>query len=246
MTTTEKPRVIICDPIADIGIDMLKEHCRVDIKIGISEEDLIRMIPDYHAALVRSATKFPARVIEAASRLKVIGRADAGLDTIDVAAAKAQGIAVVNSPNANAVAVAEHTFALIFSLVRHLPRANAGLKNNKWEKKSLMGTGLAGKTLGLVGFGRIARQVASRAIAFGMKVHVSQRRATPEKNAGLGVETVDLNTLFSTSDFISLHIPGLPENTNFVDMKLLSLMKPTAYIINTALIWMLNKITDDI
>ncbi len=231
---TQKPKVIICDPIADIGIDLLKEHCTVDVKTGLTEAELIDTIAPYHAAVVRSATRFPSVVLDAAENLQVIGRAGAGLDTIDVDAAKAKNITVVNSPNANSVAVAEHTFALMFSLIRHLPRANSGLKENKWEKKKLMGTGLAGKTLGLAGFGRIARQVASRAIAFGMKVQVTQRRATPEKNARLGVETVDLKTLFSTSDFISLHIPGHPKNINFVGMELLSLMKPTAYIINTA------------
>ncbi|PIE67704.1 MAG: hypothetical protein CSA23_02700 [Deltaproteobacteria bacterium] len=230
----EKQKVIICDPIAEIGIDMLKEHCRVDIETGMSEERLKEVIPAYDAAVVRSATKFPESVIDCAANLKVIGRAGAGLDTIDVAAAGKRGIAVVNSPNANSVAVAEHTFALIFALIRHLPRANAGMKNNQWEKKLLMGTGLAGKTLGLVGFGKIARQVASRAIAFGMHVQAYQRRATPEKNKKLGVETVDLKTLFSTSDFITLHIPGKPENANFVSSELISQMKPTAYIVNTA------------
>ncbi len=188
---TEKPRVIICDPIAKIGIEMLEKQCLVDIRPGLNESRLIETIGEYDAA-------------------------------------------VVNSPNANSVAVAEHTFALMFALVRHLPRANTGLKNNQWEKKNLMGTGLAGKTLGLVGFGRIARQVASRAIAFGMNVKVTQKRATPEKNAKLGVETVDLKTLFKTSDFISIHIPGKPENVDFVNSELISTMKPTAYIINTA------------
>ncbi len=230
----EKPKVIICDPVADIGIEMLKAHCDVDIRPGLSEEALMDAIPAYNAAVVRSATKFPARVIDAAANLKVIGRAGAGLDTIDVARAEEKGIAVVNSPNANSVAVAEHTFALMFALVRHLPRANAGLKEDRWEKKQLMGTGLAGKTLGLVGFGRISRQVASRAQAFGMHVQTTQRRATPEKNAELGVDTVDMKTLFATSDFISLHVPGKPENRNLVSRELISEMKPTAYIINTA------------
>jgi len=230
----KKSRILICDPIAKIGVDMLKEHCIVDVQSGLDEDQLKEAISTYDGAVVRSATKFPRNVIESAANLKVIGRAGAGLDTIDVEAANEKGIAVVNSPNANSVAVAEHTFALIFALVRHLPRANAGLKENLWEKKSLMGTGLAGKTLGLVGFGRIARQVASRAIAFGMNVQVSQKRATPDKNAKSGVETVDLKTLFNTSDFISLHIPGKPENENFVSNELLSYMKPSAFIINTA------------
>jgi len=230
----KKTSVIICDAIAKIGIDMLKEHCHVDIQTGLAEDQLKEAIPAYDAVVVRSATRFPKAVIERATNLKVIGRAGAGLDTIDVEAAKKKGIAVVNAPNANSVAVAEHTFALMLALVRHLPRANATLKENRWEKKSLMGTGLAGKTLGLVGFGKIARQVASRALAFGMNVQVCQRRATPKKNATLGVETVDLKILFSTSDFISLHIPGKPENENFVNAERLSSMKPTAYIINTS------------
>ncbi|MCP3901382.1 MAG: hydroxyacid dehydrogenase, partial [Desulfobacteraceae bacterium] len=229
-----KPKVIICDLIDKIGIDMLEEHCQVDVQSGLSEEQLISVISKYDAAIVRSATKFSKVVIDTASNLKVIGRAGSGLDSIDLDAAKDKGITVVNSPNANSVAVAEHTFGLIFALVRHLPRANASLKNNRWEKKDLMGTGLAGKTLGLVGFGKISRQVASRAIAFGMNVQVAQQRATPEKNAKLGVETVDLKTLFRTSDFISLHIPGRPDNIDFLGVEFLSYMKPTAYIINTA------------
>ncbi|GAB6147057.1 NAD(P)-dependent oxidoreductase [Desulfocicer niacini] len=233
-TESQNPRVIICDPIAKIGIDMLETHCTVDINPGLTESQLMEIIPNYDAAVVRSATKFPKAVIEKATNLKVIGRAGAGLDSIDVKTAKERGIALVNSPNANSVAVAEHVFGLMFALIRHLPRANASLKESRWEKKNLMGTGLAGKTLGLVGFGRIARQVASRALAFGMNVQVSQRRATPEKNAKLGVETVDLKTLFSTSDFISVHIPGKPENDDFVGKELISHMKPTAYMINTA------------
>ena len=230
----EKPKVIVCDPIADIGVEMLREHCQVDIRQGLGEDELVAAIPDYEAAIVRSTTRFPARVIDAAKKLKVIGRAGAGLDTIDVDRATARGIAVVNSPNANAVAVAEHTFALMLSLVRHLPRANTGLKENRWEKKTLMGTGLAGKTLGLLGFGKIARQVAIRAQAFGMRVQVNQRRPTPEQNTALGVDTVGLETLFATSDFVSIHIPGLPENQNLIGDALISRMKPTAYIVNTA------------
>ncbi len=137
-----KPRVIICDPIAKIGIDLLKAYGQVDLKPGLDENQLISVIPKYDAAVVRSATKFTKTVIETADNLKVIGRAGAWLDSIDLGAAKDKGIAVVNSPNANSVAVVEHTFALILALVRHLPRANAALKENRWEKKSLMGTGL--------------------------------------------------------------------------------------------------------
>ncbi|MBC8438808.1 MAG: hypothetical protein H8D87_03885 [Deltaproteobacteria bacterium] len=230
----KNPRIIICDPMAKIGIDMLKEHCIVEIQTGLTEDKLREVIPDYDAAVVRNATRFPRSVIERAVNLKVIGRTGAGIEIIDVEAAKEKDIVVVSCPNANSVAVAEHTFALMLALVRHVPRANKRLKDNCWEKKDLIGTGLAGKTLGLVGFGKIGRQVAWRALAFGMNVQVSQKRATPKKNTKLGVKTVDLKTLFSTSDFISLHIPGKPENINFVGPELLSCLKSTAYIINTA------------
>ncbi len=230
----KKYRVIICDPLARIGIDMLKEHCIVDIKTGLTEENLQEIIPGYDAAVVKNGTRFPRNVIESAVNLKVIGLTGAGLDSIDVEAAKEKDIIVVNSLDANSIAVAEHTFALMFALVRHLPRANRSLKDNRWEKKDLVGTGLAGKTLGLVGFGRIARQVASRALAFGMNIQVSQRRATPKKNTKFGVKTVDLKTLFQNSDFVSLHIPATPENINFVGPELLSCLKPTSYIINTS------------
>ena len=229
-----KNSIIICDPIARIGIDMLKKHCIVDIQTGLTEEKLKEIIPVYDAAVVKNTTRFSRTVIECAENLKAIGRTGAGIEIIDVEAAKEKGIIVVNSPKANSIAVAEHTFALMFALVRHLPRANRTLKDNRWEREDLMGTGLAGKTLGLVGFGRIARQVASRALAFGMNIQVSQRRATPKRNAKLGVKAVDLKTLFSTSDFVSLHIPATPENINFVDLELLSCLKPTAYIINTS------------
>ena len=230
----KKYSILICDSLPEVGINMLKEHCIVDIQKGLNKNKLKKVISGYDAAVVRKAGIFSRAVIECAVNLKVIGLTGAGIDTTDVAAAQENDIAVVNSPDANSVAVAEHTFALMFALVRHLPRANRSLKDNRWEKKDLMGTGLAGKTLGLVGFGRIARQVASRALAFGMNIQVSQRRATPKKNTKLGVKTVDLKTLFSTSDFVSLHIPATPGNINFVGLEQLSCMKPTAYIINTS------------
>ena len=158
----QRTKVIICDSIAKIGIDMLKEHCVVDIKTGLTENQLNEIIPAYDAAVVRSATQFPEAILDSAIKLKVIGRAGAGLDNIDVEAAKKRGITVVNAPKANSVAVAEHTFALMLALVRHLPRANSSLKENRWEKNKFMGTGLAGKTLGLVGFGKIASQAEFR------------------------------------------------------------------------------------
>jgi phosphoglycerate dehydrogenase-like enzyme len=229
-----RPRVIIGDKIADAGIEMLREVADVDVKTGLSPEELIAIIGDYEAIIVRSATKVRANVIEHALKLKVIGRAGAGLDNIDVVAAKEKNIQVVNSPDANTQAVAEHTLALMLALARRLPRADLSMKEGKWDKKYLMGTGLAGKTLGLIGFGRIGRQVAIRAKAFGMRVLVNQRRPTPELNLDLGVEAVDLNDLLKEADFVSLHVPSRPETEKLIGAEQLAQMKPTAYLVNTA------------
>lgn len=231
---TQRPRVLICDPIAPVGVEMLQEHAEVDLKVGLSQAELLDIIGDYEAVVVRSATQLGAAVIERGQRLRVVGRAGAGLDNIDVAAAQARGIDVVNSPDANTLAVAEHTMALLLALARHLPQADVGLKQGRWEKKQLLGTGLAGKTLGIIGFGRIGRQVAIRALAFGMNVLVNQRRPTPELNLKLGVDAVDLNDLLPQADFVSLHVPAKPETQGLIGPAQLALMKPTACLINTA------------
>ena len=180
-----RPRVLICDAIAEVGIDLLRQHAEVDIKPGLKLPELLGVIGDYEAVVTRSATRITAEVIEHGLRLKVIGRAGAGLDNIDVVAAQSRAIKVVNCPDANTIAVAEHTLALLLALARGLPRADLSLKKGRWEKSKFMGTGLSGKTLGIVGFGRIGREVAKRAQAFGMKVminfHYSDSWADPGK-----------------------------------------------------------------
>lgn len=213
---------------------MLLEFADVDVKNGLSKDELLRAVGDYDAVIVRSATKITAEVIEHGLRLKVIGRAGAGLDNIDVVAAQNREIAVVNCPDANTVAVAEHAMALMLALARRLPRADLSLKEGRWEKSQLLGTGLAGKTLGIIGFGRIGREVAARAQAFRMKVLVNQRRPTPELNLERGVETVDLVDLLKEADFVSLHVPARPDTEKLIGAEQLALMKPTAYLINTA------------
>jgi len=230
----KRPRVLICDPIAEVGIEILQEVASVDVKPGLSPEDLAEIIGGYEAVVVRSATKIRANVIEQGRRLKVIARAGAGLDNIDVAEAQNRGIQVVNSPDANTRAVAEHTLALILALARHVPAADTSLKAGRWEKKKLMGIGLFGKTLGIIGLGRIGREVAVRARAFGMRVLVNQRRPTPELNLELGVEAVDLTELLRQSDFVSIHVPARPENHNMMGAAQFALMKPSAYLINTS------------
>jgi len=229
-----KQRVLVADKVHQAGIDMLQERFEVDVKTGLAEDELIQIIGGYHALIVRSATKVTARVIEKAYNLKVIARAGAGLDNIDIAAARAQGIEVVNSPNANTQAVAEHTMGLILALARRLPEADSSLKKGQWNKAALMGTGLHGKTLGIVGFGRIGREVAHRALAFGMNIVVNQRRLTPELTLEEGVEAVDLFDLLKVSDFVTLHVPLKPETEGLIRKGQLALMKAEAYLINTA------------
>jgi phosphoglycerate dehydrogenase-like enzyme/DTW domain-containing protein YfiP len=229
-----RPRVLICDLIDEVGIKMLREHANVDVKTGLSPAELLTVVGDYEVVVTRSATKITAEVIEHGLRLKVIGRAGAGLDNIDVVAAQNREIKVVNCPDANTLAVAEHTMALLLALARGLPRADLSLKKGQWEKSKFMGTGLSGKTLGIIGFGRIGREVAARAQAFGMKVIVNQRRPTPELNLEAGVESVDLMELLKASDFVTLHIPSKAETKNLIDAEQLAVMKPTAYLINTA------------
>lgn len=230
----QRPCVLICDPIAQVGVEMLQEYAEVDIKTKLTPQELVVAIGDYEAVITRSATQITAEVIDRGDKLKVIGRAGAGLDNIDVAAAQKKGVQVVNAPDANTLAVAEHTMALLLALVRHLPRADVSLKEGRWEKSQLMGTGLYGKTLGIIGFGRIGRQVALRAKAFGMRILVNQRRPTPELNLELGVEAVDMNDLLRQADFVTLHVPAKVETKGLIGADQLALMKPTACLINTA------------
>lgn len=229
-----RPRVLVADAVADSGVDRLRAHFDVDVRTGLDHAELLDVIGDYEAIVVRSATKVSADVLARATNLQVIARAGAGLDTIDVEQALAAGIHVVNSPDANTVAVAELTLALVLSLARNVPRADAAIKEGRWEKSKLLGTGISGKTLGIVGFGRIGRAVAHRAGAFGMHVVTNQRRSTPELELEAGVEAVDLDDLLARSDFVTLHVPAKDETRALVDASFLDRMKSTAWLINTA------------
>lgn len=231
---SERPRVLVADAINQAGIDLMSRHLDVEVRTGLSEELVIEIISGYEAIVVRSATRVTAPIIAAAGRLRVIARAGAGLDTIDVAAATARGIEVVNSPDANTVAVAELTLGLMLSLARRIPAADAAMKDGRWEKTKLMGSGLAGKTLGIIGFGRIGQEVAIRAKAFGMTVITNQRRPTPEMYREAGVEPVDLPELLARSDYVSLHVPARPDTEKLIGEAELSQMRPTAFLLNTS------------
>jgi D-3-phosphoglycerate dehydrogenase len=226
--------VLVGDTIATGGVELLASACDVDVRTGLSEDELVEIIDDYEAVVVRSATKITARVIAHGGRLKVIARAGAGLDAIDVQAAVARKIEVVNSPDANTLAVAELTLGLMLGLARNLPRADTAMKAGRWEKSRLMGSGLAGKTLGIIGFGRIGQEVAVRARAFGMTVITNQYRPTPELYLEAGVEPVDLYDLLAASDYVTLHVPARPDTEGLIGAAELAAMKPTAHLINTS------------
>lgn len=233
MQTGYRPQVLVCDPIAQKGIDLLREYVDVDIKTNLPTHELLRTVPQYDGLITRSATQITEALLKHGLKLKIIGRAGVGLENVDVKAAQERGVVVVNSPDANSVAVAEHTMGLMLSLARHLPFADSSLKEGRWEKTRLVGTGLAGKTLGIVGFGRIGREVALRAQAFGMKILVNQKRHTPETLLE-NVDSVDLYELLRQSDFVTLHVPYRAETAHLIGAAELALLKPTAYLINTA------------
>ncbi|CAN5781761.1 hypothetical protein BH23ACT5_BH23ACT5_16950 [soil metagenome] len=224
----------MCDAIADDGLAILREHFDVDVNLDLDEDGLVAVVADYEAVIVRSITKITARVIESGDRLKVIARAGAGLDAIDVPAAVHREIEVINSPGANTLAVAELTLGLLVALARNVTRGDSALKEGRWIKKELMGEGLAGKTLGVVGFGRIGQAVASRARAFGMRIVTNQHRPTPELYLEAGVEPLDLYDLLTQSDFVTLHVPARPETDQLIGAEELARMKPSAYLINTS------------
>lgn len=220
-------KILIADSIGQSGIEFLRgKGFDVAYKPEITQEELLSEIGSYDGLIVRSRTKVTAEAIAAGVKLKVIGRAGSGLDNIDADAAKKAGIVVVNAPGANATSVAEHTMALILALFRNLiPVANA-LKNGKWEKKTYKAAELAGKTIGIVGFGNIGGKVAGMAAGSGMKVLVTTRSVTP------GRANVSLETLLSESDVVTLHVPKSEETMHLIGAKEFSVMKKTAFLVN--------------
>jgi len=229
-------KVLVADNLSNMGVDILKKESgiEVDVNVGLSKEDLIKIIPSYEGLIVRSATKVTADVIEAATSLKVIGRAGIGVDNIDVAAAGKKGIIVMNTPEGNIITTAEHTMALMLSMSRNIPQARSMLKDQKvWAPKKFMGKELYGKTLGIVGLGRIGSIVADRAKGFGMKIVVFDPYISQEHAEKVGVETVELPDLLKRSDYISLHTPSL-DGKPLLSTKEFDMVKPGIRIVNCA------------
>ncbi|MFO7632911.1 MAG: NAD(P)-dependent oxidoreductase [Caldilinea sp.] len=231
-----RQRVLILDPIHPDGIQLLQAAADIDVYDGpaLNEVDLCSRVSPYHAVITRARTPITAQVIAAAPNLRIIARAGSSTDNIDFAAAEARGIEVTPLPDAAAVAAAEMTLALIFGVARRISRADQSVKAGDWEPAAYDGVGLAGKTLGIVGLGRVGREVARRALALGMRVVVNQTRATSELAEEWRVEQVDLRELLRRADFVSLHVPMRAVNHNLIGATELASMKPTAYLINTA------------
>ncbi len=228
-------RVLVSDNISPKGIELLKKAgLHVDVKTGMSREELKACIGEYHALIIRSATKVTADVIEAATNLKVIGRAGSGLDNVDREAATKKGIVVMNTPGGNTITTAEHTIALLFAIARNIPQATQSMKEGKWEKKRFMGVELFNKTLGIIGLGNIGSQVAKRALGLEMNVVAYDPFLSDERARELGVEKVSLDELFERSDFITIHTPLTDETRNLINRESIKKMKDGVMIINCA------------
>ena len=229
--------MLVCDPVHEAGVGMLREAgFEVDLKTSIGGDELGEIIGGYDAIVVRSRTKVTKEVLTESGRLRVIARAGVGLDNVDVAEAKERGIEVINSPEASSNAVAELVMGFMLSLARRIPEADASMKRAEWIKRRLSGFELEGKTLGVIGFGRIGFLVAKKAKALGMRVLTYD--AIIEKLMDLveeaGAEAVSLETLLSSSDFVTVHVPLIPQTRHMIGRKEIGMMKRGAYVINAA------------
>jgi D-3-phosphoglycerate dehydrogenase len=228
-------RLLVADSLDSAGLDLLRSvpGLEVDYRPQISAGELTEAIGGYEGILIRSRTRVGADLLEAAHRLKVVGRAGVGVDNVDVEAASRRGVVVMNTPLANAVTTAEHTISLMLSLARQIPQATASIKAGKWEKGKFLGVEVYRKTLGLVGLGNIGRIVAKRALGLEMEV-IAHDPFTRERAEGLGVRLVDLNTLYARSHFISLHVPVTEGTRNLIDAAAIARMRDGVRIINCA------------
>jgi len=230
-----KPTVLVKEKIAESGVALLREDFDVELGLDMSEDELRERIADFDAIVVRSATKVTADLIERGGRLKVIGRAGTGVDNVDVSAATKRGIVVVNAPESNSVAAAEHTLALALALCRNIPRANASLVSGEWARSSFAGNELYGKTLGVIGFGRIGQLVAKRAQSFEMNVVAFDKFVAAERFRELGIEHAEAtDELYARADILTIHLPKTPDTVNWIDAEAIALMKDGVRIINCA------------
>jgi len=227
-------KVLIADKLAEEGINILRPHAEVDVKTGLKPEELIAIIGDYDALIVRSQTKVTADVIKAGKKLQVIARAGVGVDNVDIDEATQHGIIVVNAPTGNTISAAEHTIALMLALARNIPQANTMLRGGVWKRSAFMGTEVRNKTLGILGLGNVGSEVAKRARGLQMKLIGHDPFISVEHASNLQVELVPIKQLLKESDFITLHMPLTSSTKGMIGAKELATVKPTARIINTA------------
>ena len=233
--TTTKPRVLISDKMDPNAAAIFRDRgCEVDEITGETPEQLIARIGDYDGLAIRSSTKVTKAILDAAPRLKVIGRAGIGVDNVDIPAASAQGVVVMNTPFGNSITTAEHAIALIFALARQLPEADLSTQQGTWAKNRVMGVEVTGKTLGLIGAGNIGSIVATRALGLRMKVIAYDPFLTPERAVEQGIEKVDLDSLLARADFITLHTPLTDQTRNILSRENLAKTKKGVRIVNCA------------
>jgi len=228
-------RVLVTEPLSEAGLELLQRDFQVDVRPDLATGDLVGGIGPYDALVVRSQTKVTRQVIEAGENLKVVARAGIGLDNVDVEAATRRGVMVVNAPQSNIVSAAEHAFALMLAQARNIPQANADLKAGRWERSTWQGVELQGKTLGIVGIGRVGALVAQRAAGFGMRVIAFDPYVPKDRAKEMGVELMPtLEALLVQADFVSIHLPRTPDTEGLIGERELALVKEGARLVNTA------------
>jgi D-3-phosphoglycerate dehydrogenase len=230
------PRVLVCDKLEAAGLDVLRTAgIELDNRPGLTGTDLEAALRAADGAVVRSGTRITAELLENPGKLRCVVRAGVGVDNIDVPAATRRGVIVMNTPSGNTVSAAEHTIALLLASARHVPAADASMKSGKWDRGKFLGTQVAGKTLGVIGLGRIGREVARRAVGLDMAVIGFDPLVTPEKAAEFGIKAVATrDELLPTCDFLTLHIPLLPDTRDYIGARELALLPRGARILNGA------------
>jgi D-3-phosphoglycerate dehydrogenase len=227
-------RILIAEPLAEAGVELLRAHHQVDARDATTREELLAAVGDVDALVVRSATRVDAEVLEAGRNLKVVGRAGIGLDNVDVAAATRLGVMVVNAPQSNVISAAEHTVALILAQARNIPQAHVALREGRWERGRFQGAELYGKTLGIIGLGRVGALVAQRLNAFGMRLLAYDPYVSRDRAAQMGVELASLADVLARADIVTVHLPKTPDTTGLIGETELAAMKPGARLVNTA------------
>ena len=230
-------KVLVCDPVSPKGIALLQQRPEFQVTVlpkRLSEAELLPIVSDVAAMVVRSETKVTRKVIEAAPQLRVVGRAGVGVDNIDVEAATQRGVVVMNTPGGNTISTAELSFAMLLSLARKVPQAHGSMAAGKWDRKQFQGAEVFGKTLGVLGMGRIGSEVAKRALAFGMKVLAYDPFLTEARARAIGVELLDLDEVYRDADFITVHMPVTDQTRGMLNAEAFARMKPKVSIVNCA------------